>query len=185
MSSERAGDDPHPGPILITLGANLEPEANLRRALRLLADRVRVVRVSKVYETAPVNAAGQIDPDQPPFLNAAVQIETEIEPVPLKYEVLRAIEAEMGRVRSEDKFAPRVIDLDLALYGNLLLQLDTGGMRLVLPDPDILTRPHVALPLADVAPNLLHPTAGKTLAAIAATFASDSSIRARPDIQLG
>lgn len=185
MSSEHAGDDPRPGPILITLGANLEPETNLRRALRLLADRVRVVRVSKVYETAPVNAAGQIDPDQPPFLNAAAQIETEIEPVPLKYEVLRAIEAEMGRVRTEDKFAPRVIDLDLALYGDLLLQLDTDEVRLALPDPDILTRPHVALPLADVAPDLMHPTAGQTLAAIAATFASYTTIRARPDIHLG
>lgn len=184
MSSEPQGDTPRPTSVLITLGSNLEPEANLPRALRLLAERVRVARVSKVYETAPVNAAGEIDPEQPPFLNAAVQIETEIEPVPLKYEVLRAIEAEMGRVRSEDKFAPRVIDLDIALYGDLLLQLDTGDMRLVLPDPDILERPHVALPLADLAPDLMHPTAGQTLSAIAGTFAGYTTIRPRPDIQL-
>ncbi len=180
MSSE-----PRPTPILITLGSNLEPETNLPRALHRLAERVRVVRVSAVYEAAPINAAGEIDPDQPPFLNAAVQIETEIEPVPLKYEVLRVIEAEMGRVRSENKFAPRVIDLDIALYGDRLLQLDTGDVRLVLPDPDILKRPYVALPLADLAPDLTHPTTGQTLAAIARKFAGYTTICRRSDIRLG
>jgi len=172
-------------PILITLGSNMEPEANLPRAVELLAARVQVTAVSQVYETAAVNAAGRADPDQPAFLNAAVAIETDLEPVPLKYEVLRAIEAEMGRVRGEDKFAPRVIDLDIALYGDLLLQLDTDDTHLILPDPDILERAHVALPLADLAPDLIHPTAGQTLAQIAATFAGYSTIRPRPEIHLG
>ncbi len=171
--------------ILITLGSNLEPEIHLPRAVRLLADRVRVVSVSQVYESPAVRADGTLDPVQPPFLNAAAQIETDLEPVPLKYEVLRAIEAEMGRQRSADKFAPRVIDLDIALYGDLLLQLDTEDTHLLLPDPDILERAHVALPLADLAPDLIHPTSGETLRAIADRFAGISTVRVRPDIRLG
>lgn len=170
--------------ILITLGSNLEPEIHLPRAVRLLADRVRVVGVSRVYESPAVRADGTLDPAQPPFLNAAAQIETDLEPVPLKYDVLRAIEAEMGRQRSPDKFAPRVIDLDIALYGDLLLQLDTEDTHLLLPDPDILERAHVALPLADLAPELIHPTSGETLRAIADRFAGISTIRVRPDIRL-
>lgn len=174
-----------PKPILITLGSNVEPEANLPRAFRLLAERVRVVGVSKVYESAAIGADGDVDPDRPAFLNAAAQIETDLEPVQLKYEVLRAIEAELGRERSDDKFAPRVIDLDIALYGDLLLQLDNEETRLTLPDPDTLERAHVALPLADLAPDLVHPTAGRTLAEIAADFAGLRTIRPRPDLRLG
>lgn len=181
--SEHAPTSP-PKPILITLGSNIEPQANLPRAFRLLAERVRVVGVSKVYESVAVNAAGEPAPDQPVFLNAAAQIETDLEPLPLKYDVLRAIETEMGRVRSDDKFAPRVIDLDIALYGDLLLQLDNEETRLTLPDPDTLERAHVALPLADLAPDLMHPTEGRTLAEIAEDFAGMRTIRPRPDLRL-
>lgn len=171
-------------PILITLGSNVEPETNLPRALRLLGEHVRVVGVSRVYESAPVGADGNVNPDQPVFLNAAAEIETDLEPLPLKYDVLRAIEMEMGRVRSEDKFAPRPIDLDIALYGDLLLQLDTEETRLNLPDPNTLERAHIALPLADLAPDLMHPTSGQTLAAIAEAFDGYRTIRVREDLNL-
>ena len=182
--SEHEPTSPPDKPILITLGSNMDPETNLPRALRLLAERVRVIGVSKVYESDAINAEGNVDPDQPVFLNAAVQIETDLEPLALKYEVLRPIEAALGRERTEDKFAPRPIDLDIALYGDQLLQLDNEDMRLTVPDPDTLERAHVALPLADLAPDLIHPTSGQTLAQIAEEFAGYRTIRVRPDINL-
>ena len=91
---------------------------------------------------------------QPPFFNAAALIETDLAPGALK-EALLAIEDSLGRVRTADKYAPRPIDLDIALYGQHILGLN--GRH--IPDPD--------LPLADVAPDWLHPELGLTLAEIA------------------
>lgn len=148
-------------PILITLGSNIDPERNLARAVDQLAEHLTVRAVSLAYETAP--AAGS---SGPPFLNAAVWVDTELPPATLKFEVLRAIEAKLGRRRTADKNAPRTIDLDLALYGDRVIDDPTGG--LVIPDPDILRWPHVALPLADLAPDFVHPVDGRTLGEIAA-----------------
>ena len=84
-------------------------------------------------------------------------------------QLLRQIEAELGRVRSPDKFAPRPIDLDLAFYGDTV-QTASAGDGQQLPDPDVLRFAHVAMPLAAVAPDWVHPLTGTTLASIAATF---------------
>lgn len=84
--------------------------------------------------------------------------------------MLRAIEAVLGRVRTADKNAPRPIDLDIALWGDRVIEDRAAG--LVIPDPDILRWPHVAVPLADVAPDWVHPADGRTLAAIAAGLAA-------------
>lgn len=165
-------------PVFIILGSNIAPEQNLPRAVQLIAERVDLRGVSRVYESAPVNAAGGIAADQGQFLNAAVLVETTIPPAELKHEVLRGIEAELGRVRTVDKFAPRPIDLDLALYADLVLDDPK------LPDPDILTRAYVALPLADLAPDFRHPVTGQTLAEIAARCADNPNLTIRYDIQL-
>ncbi|GAB4482430.1 MAG: 2-amino-4-hydroxy-6-hydroxymethyldihydropteridine diphosphokinase [Anaerolineae bacterium] len=164
--------------VFITMGSNIDPEANLQQALRLLGQQIKVHAVSQVYESPAIDAAGRPNPDQPPFLNAAVLAETSIEPMRLKYEVLRGIEAAMGRVRGEDKYAPRPIDLDIALYGDERHK-DVEG-RLTLPDPEIQTRAHIALPLADLAPGYIHPVTGQTLGEIAARFEGDPSIRLHP-----
>lgn len=152
--------------VFITLGSNIEPEKNLPLAVKLLAERVSLVRVSPVYRTAPVGSTGQPETGQADFLNAAAEVETNLPPYNLKFTALRDIEARLGRVRGEDKFAARTIDLDLALYGSLILDDPQGG--LTLPDPDILTRAHIALPLADLDPDFVHPVSGETLAQIAA-----------------
>lgn len=170
-------------PVLITLGSNIDPRVNLPRAVALLGEAVIVRAVSPVYESAPVAADGSLNPAQSSFLNAAVLAETDLPPLPLKMDVLRGIEARLGRVRTADKFAPRPIDLDLALYGDWVVNDSAAG--LILPDPDILTRAHVALPLADLAPDMVHPLTGQTLAAIAARLVGDSpALIARPDILL-
>jgi 2-amino-4-hydroxy-6-hydroxymethyldihydropteridine diphosphokinase len=142
----------------IALGSNLpsrfgSPAANLREALRRLADLGHVTAVSSFHETDPVGYA-----DQPRFLNAAALLETALSPLDLLRRLL-AIEQAMGRIRAADTppKGPRIIDLDLLLY-------QTAEGSLILNDPD-LTLPHPALhqrrfvlaPLAEIAPNMQHP----------------------------
>jgi len=158
--------------IFITIGSNIDPERHLPEAVKRLAGEIRVVGVSRVYETAPVGATG------PNFLNAAVMAETDTPPALFKFGLLRPIEALLGRVRTDDKNAPRTIDLDIALYGQLTLDDPRNGIR--LPDPDILTRAHVALPLADLDPNFVHPVTGETLGRIAARFKNTPGVSLHP-----
>ena len=160
--------------VLIALGSNIEPEANLHRAVQLLAARVRLIAVSPVYETRPVGKT-----DQPDFLNAVALIETEREATVLKREVLQEIEQELGRLRTSDRNAPRTIDLDITVYGERVLEL---GSRHI-PDPDLLEHPHVAVPAADVAPTYRHPETGQTLREIADDMPRDD-LRRRMDLSL-
>jgi 2-amino-4-hydroxy-6-hydroxymethyldihydropteridine diphosphokinase len=169
--------------VFIALGSNIAPERNLARAVRMLGQNYHLAlrAVSCVYETAPIDASGGIARDQGNFLNAAVLVETDYySAFRLKYDVLRFIERCLGRVRSADKFAARSIDLDIALYGD---QVITTPL-LTVPDPDILKRAHIALPLADLAPGLVHPCTRQTLAAIAATLAAQPGITVRDDLKL-
>jgi 2-amino-4-hydroxy-6-hydroxymethyldihydropteridine diphosphokinase len=129
----------------VSVGSNIEPAINVRAALRLLVERVEVRAVSTVYRTAPLGRPGQ-----PAYYNCVVEIETDLSPLDLKYKVLHQIEAELGRVRSEDKYAARTIDLDLIVYDDLTLDID----GLTLPAPEIVERPFVAIPLHELAPSL-------------------------------
>lgn len=146
----------------IGVGSNINPEENMRRALRLLAEQVRVMRVSTVYRT---EALGR--PGDPSFYNCVVEIETEIPPEDLKRRVLRRIEADLGRSRTADKYAPRTMDLDVLLYGDMVV----SAGDLVLPDPDITKRPFLAIPLRELAPDLPLPGTGRSIADAAAAFA--------------
>ena len=148
-------DAERPGfrPAFVSLGSNLEPRADyIRRAIEALDShpRVRVIAVSNFFESAPAGEA-----TGPDFLNAAVHIETDLSPVDLKFSVLRPIEADLGRVRTADKNAPRTIDLDIALYDDEVIDDPDNGLQ--IPDPDILTCAHVAVPLAEVAGERRHP----------------------------
>jgi dihydroneopterin aldolase/2-amino-4-hydroxy-6-hydroxymethyldihydropteridine diphosphokinase len=154
----RAGAERASQYVFVALGSNMDSEHNMRRAVEMLAARLSVLAVSRVYETAPVGRT-----DQPRFLNAAVLVETNMPPQELKTQVLEDIERKLGRVRTGDKNAPRTIDLDIVLYGDQVLDI---GQRHV-PDPDILRYPHVAVPLADLAPQKRHPETSETLLHIA------------------
>lgn len=163
--------------VLISLGSNVEPESNLPLAIRRLGERFPLVGVSKIYEADPVGA-----PHAPRFLNAAAEIETDLAPAELKFGHLRVLEAELGRVRTSDRNAPRTIDLDIALAGDLVVADAATGIQ--IPDPEILTRAHVALPLADVAPSAVHPVTGQTLSDIALRFRVDAKIRVYEGLSL-
>jgi 2-amino-4-hydroxy-6-hydroxymethyldihydropteridine diphosphokinase len=147
----------------IALGSNLPshfgpPAANLREALGRLAALGTVAAVSSFHITDPVGYR-----DQPRFVNAAALLETALSPLALLGALL-AIESEMGRERDPAlPKGPRVIDLDLLLYGGVTLQ----GPVLTLPHPAMHERPFVLVPLAEIAPALVHPTSGFTVAQLA------------------
>ena len=138
----------------IALGSNLgDKEKNLRRALLLLTQQgVEVVRVSSFLSTEPYGVT-----DQPQFLNAVACVRTSLAPLAL-LDVLLATELAMGRVRLRH-WGERNIDLDLLLYEDVVLDLP----RLHLPHPDMQNRDFVLLPLAEIAPELKHPTLQKTI----------------------
>jgi 2-amino-4-hydroxy-6-hydroxymethyldihydropteridine diphosphokinase len=161
----------------VALGSNIDPARHLPEAVRRLGDLLGVEAASTAYETDPIDAPGT-----PKFLNAAVRVAWTGTPHGLRRRVLRRIEAALGRVRTEDPNAPRTIDLDLVLVPGLIIE-DPDG-RLWLPDPEIERRPHLAVPLAEIAPGETHPRTGKTLAEIAGALDADD-LRPRPDVRLG
>ena len=156
----RSDLEKEPTRTFISMGSNIDPAQNLRAALHRLREQpeLTVAAVSPVYRTAPVGKVDQAD-----FLNAAVLVRTLLSPGELKAKVLLPIENALGRIRTEDKNAPRTIDLDIALHGYAVLDVDSRH----IPDPDLLQHPHIALPLADLAPYYVHPESGETLEEIA------------------
>jgi 2-amino-4-hydroxy-6-hydroxymethyldihydropteridine diphosphokinase len=135
----------------ISIGSNIDPETNVRDAILRLGSTAQVKAISTVYRTEPVGPPGQ-----PPFYNCVVELETDLAPRELKFQLLRRIESELGRTRGSDKFAARTIDLDLILYDELVMITED----LTLPDPDILRRPFLAVPLHELAPGLVLPGSG-------------------------
>ncbi len=164
----------------LSLGSNIDPETNLRLAVAMLADFGEIRVVSPVYVTEPVGAPGT-----PLFLNAALLLRTGLTARELKESAIAGIERELGRVRVPgEPNAPRTIDIDVALWS----RSRDGLARGPAPDPDILRRAHVAVPLAAVAPHLVHPETGETLAAIAGRLVAACEgppPRERPDFRLG
>jgi 2-amino-4-hydroxy-6-hydroxymethyldihydropteridine diphosphokinase len=160
----------------LSLGSNIEPERNLRAAVVQLAQFGRVRATSTVWQTAPIGYA-----DQPDFLNAAVLLETQLSAQTLRERAIAQIETTLGRVRTENKNAPRPIDIDIMLFNRDVL---TIGQRQI-PDPEVLERPFVAIPLAEIAPDYVHPQTGRTLRDIANQFDPTDSIMApRADVVL-
>lgn len=173
-----------PIPIFILLGSNIEPELNLREAVRLLGEKLPVKRVSRVYQSAPIDAEGKVNPHQPSFLNAAVLVESKLTVLELKQSILLKIERRLGRKRTADKFAPRPIDLDIVLYGDhvlgLVIEHADGQTEMVIPAQDTLKYAYIALPLGDLDPDFVHPLVGETLGQIAARFDGDPGISVYP-----
>ena len=155
--------------VLVSLGSNIEPEHNLPAAIELLEEDgcFNVLAVSPIYSSAAVGPEGQ-----PDFHNAAVLIEAGCAHETLRGE-LRRIEAELGRVRTGDRYAPRPIDLDIVMIEGQVTEI--GGNP--VPDPDIGRFAHLAVPMADLAPEWVDPATGSTLEEIAARLAAEQEIR--------
>ena len=147
----------------VAVGSNIDPEKNVLEALCLLARSCKITGVSTIYRTEPEGR-----PQDPPYLNCVVRLDTDLEPEGFKLKVLRRIEDKLGRVRTSDRFDNRTIDLDLILYGGLTIY----SAILTIPDPEISTRPYLALPLCELAPGLVLPGSGKKITDITASLNS-------------
>ncbi|MFC4737789.1 2-amino-4-hydroxy-6-hydroxymethyldihydropteridine diphosphokinase [Bacillus daqingensis] len=151
----------------ISLGANIGDRfSQLEDAVHMLhrLEHIKVTNQSSYYETKPVGVT-----DQPDFLNAVVEIETDLAPLAL-LEKTQSIEQELGRVRKK-KWGPRTIDLDILLYGDENIELES----LIIPHPRMRERGFVMLPLAEIAPEL-QVADGETAAEAARAFTGDSGI---------
>lgn len=145
----------------LSVGSNIRPIENVRKALELLCSHVSIIGISTVYLTPAEDR-----PEQPSYYNCVIEVETQTPPVDFKYSILRPIEEALGRKRSEDKFAARTIDLDLILYDDLIVETET----LSLPDPYISRRAFVALPLHELSPELRLPGSRISIAEVAASL---------------
>lgn len=139
--------------VYLALGANLgDRQANLLQAIQAICTFASVECLSSFYETRPVGYL-----DQPDFLNMACQIKTELPPQELLAS-LKQIERQMGR-QSSFRNAPRPIDIDILLYDDLILK--TRG--LTIPHPRMSERAFVLVPLAEIAPDIVHPVSKLTI----------------------
>jgi 2-amino-4-hydroxy-6-hydroxymethyldihydropteridine diphosphokinase len=152
--------------MFVSLGSNIEPRLNLGRALAELRRRFKVVAVSPVYRTEPVG-----DPHQPDFWNLAAELEAD-EPPQKIYGALQFIEALLGRHRDPKRpYGPRIVDLDLVFVEGL--SGSYGGLE--LPSVLIAKEPFVAVPLADLAPDLSHPLLKVSLGDLARSLLATTS----------
>lgn len=138
----------------VALGSNLgDRKANLEEAVSCVeAAGIKVVKLSTWLETEPYGVT-----DQPMFMNGVMQVETEKTPLEL-LRTLLTIELDMGRVRKRH-WGERNIDLDLLLYEDVIMT----SKELTLPHPDMQNRDFVLVPLAEIAPDMVHPVLKKTI----------------------
>lgn len=148
----------------LNLGSNIQPETHLVRAVELLHEYGRVLKVSSAWESKSVGAEG------PNYLNACVLFQTALRQVELKETVIRPIEARLGRRRSENKFAPRTIDIDIVLFDDQ-------------PYNDKFWRyAFVIVPLAEIYPEYQNPLLGENIVQTATRLRSQVWMEARPEV---
>jgi len=149
----------------LLLGSNIEPERNIPRAVALLRARLTVLQTSSVWESASAECC------YPDYLNVAVQVSTHLKADELKEQVLRPLEAQMGRVRTDDKNASRPIDIDIILFDETLL------------DPTLFEYAFRAVPVAEIYPEY-RSEEGEALRDIARRLAETFPVRLRKDISV-
>lgn len=147
---------------LIAIGSNLgDRTGNVREAVRLVADGVKatLISMSSLYETEPWGVK-----EQGPFVNAAMVVDTDLAPLELLAH-LKSVEASMGRTRTVH-WGPRVIDLDIIFLDDMVIE--EKGLK--VPHPGADERAFVMVPLAEIAPDFVHPATGATLAGMAGSL---------------
>lgn len=138
--------------VYLGLGSNLgERGLHLSQAMDFLSQRIKIEKKSPIYDTAPVG-----NPNQPRFLNMVIRVSTRLPANTLLF-MAKGIEAKLGRVPVD---TPRPIDIDILFYGD---QIINNPPQLIVPHPRLAERAFVLVPLADIAPDLLHPVKKKTI----------------------
>lgn len=147
--------------VFVAAGSNIRPREHLRKALGLMRATWPGLRVSRAYANKAVGFEGD------DFVNLVVAFHTG-ESLAAVLEKLHAIEAACGRAREAAKWAPRSMDLDVLLYGDVVGEFPGA----VLPRKDLLRRPYMLGPMAEIGPEVVHPTAGRRIGELWAEFDS-------------
>lgn len=155
MEETKTWDEPRVGYVFLGLGSNEGDRVRyLERGLEGLRKQIRIDRISSVYETQPVGVR-----DQPWFLNLVCAGATRLKPGAL-LEFIHEVEDECGRARSQERFGPRTLDIDILTYDDRIID----RYDLVIPHPRLHERAFVLAPLAEIAPEWQHPARQKTAA---------------------
>lgn len=155
--------------IYLGLGTNLgDRTANLQAALNGLAEELVITAVSPIYQTPPWGVT-----DQPDFLNLCLAAKTDLPPVEL-LAFVKNLEVELGRQPAK-RWGPRLIDIDILFYANQLVETE----NMIIPHPRLAERAFVLRPLADIAPDFVHPALGETMADLSEKVV-DEGIRPYP-----
>jgi 2-amino-4-hydroxy-6-hydroxymethyldihydropteridine diphosphokinase len=145
--------------VYLGLGSNVDAQSNIASGLDALRNTFAEMTLSPAYRTRAVGFEGN------DFINLVARVETDMQPLDLKT-YLHALEDRHGRARNVPKFSDRTLDIDILLYDDLHLL----SPELEIPRDEILTAAHVLKPLADLAPDLLHPVARATIEALWQAF---------------
>ncbi len=148
---------------ILLIGSNIDPLENLPASIESLSGFCQVVSISPIWETQAVGSLG------PNFLNAAIQVLTEMDQGVFKSQVLRTIESKLGRIRTDDKNAPRTIDIDIITWDQQVV------------DDGLWTHAHIALPVSALVPQITDPATGKTLDALAQDMREKSRAVMHPE----
>lgn len=150
--------------IFLSLGSNVQPEIYLPKAIDLLREHGRVKEISNVWESRAVGSSG------PNFLNLCLLFITSIAPENLKEKIIHPIEARLGRVRGENKNAPRTIDIDIVIADDIPLNLDFWNYAFIV------------VPMAELAPDFPHPVNHEKLVDVAKSSHTQTWIVQRPGV---
>ena len=138
--------------VYLSLGSNLgNRQVNLDQALKLISERMRLGKVSSIYDTEPIGLT-----NQPRFLNLACEVFTNLTPDGL-LALIKGIELKMGRYSRTGE--PRIIDIDVVLFGDQVINTP----NLIIPHPHMHERAFVLVPLKEIAPDVVHPVLHKTI----------------------
>jgi 2-amino-4-hydroxy-6-hydroxymethyldihydropteridine diphosphokinase len=149
----------------LLLGSNIEPEVNIPQAVSLLQEKLTILRVSSVWQSASVDCC------YPDYLNLAVLVSTDLDAEQLKEQVLRPLETRMGRVRTEDRNASRTIDIDIILFDGQVI------------DPGLWQHVHQAMPVSEIYPGC-RDELGRILKETARSLAMSTPIQLRQDVAI-